>query len=210
MNALEQIGLLLSILASIITMLAAVVPIVRDWPRGFRKVKIVVSVVAMLVAIAAGTGLLLAQSQVSSSDAVSRVITVNASTPPPGVDSGLAVKSGEHITVTASGRAQYGFTGGCGNGESQPYTDPDGQRYADSTTSTTACEPYYDPNAVEPSLAIGRLLARVGTSGPWTDVGSHSSLLAPTAGELFFLYNDKVEQFSNNVGTYRVSVSVRP
>jgi len=128
--------------------------------------------------------------------------SVQAVTPPPGLDTGFDLFKGETVSITASGRAHYGFEGEA-TCVGTPVTDPNGVRYLNGTT----CPPKIDPLAFLPSAPIGKLLAEVG-SGPWFAVGTHFEFQPSTGGHLRLLYNDAT--WSDNSGAYKVVVEIRP
>ena len=132
---------------------------------------------------------LAAQSSAAGPTTVTSVYTVGALTVP-GVDTGLVLKKGQGVTVTATGRVCY-YPG-------PPATlcvDPDGEPSIDTTTTGG----FVLPGAP----AIG-LIARVG-SGPWMDVGSGPTTLSGR-GVLVFAVNDN--WFPDNSGSFEVTVSV--
>lgn len=129
---------------------------------------------------------LAAQATAASSTATSSVYTVDSQTVP-GVDTGLVLKRGRSVTVTATGTVCPG-TGYC--------TSPDGVSSVDTTDTTFG-------GFVLPDAPAYGLVARVG-SGPWVQVGSGPTQLTGT-GDLLFAFNDDL--FVDNVGTFTVTVS---
>jgi PA-IL-like protein len=120
---------------------------------------------------------------------VSTVYTVGALTVP-GVNTGLVLRKGDSVTVTAAGTVCY-WPG-------PPATlcvDPDGE----PSINTTTTGGFVLPGAP----AIG-LIARVGT-GPWVHVGSGPTTLSGR-GVLVFAVNDN--WFPDNSGSFEVTVSV--
>ena len=128
--------------------------------------------------------------------------SVNAVTPPPGLDTDLNLFHGETVSIIAAGRAHYGFEGAAPC-VGTPVTDPNGVRYLNGTT----CPPKIDPLAFLPTAPIGKLLAQVG-NGPWFSVGTHLEFQPSTGGHLRLLYNDAT--WSDNSGSYHVDIGIRP
>jgi hypothetical protein len=127
-------------------------------------------------------------------------VFVPANQPPPGVDTGIDLTAGDKLTITASGRATYGFQGGECVGF--PQTDPDGRRYLDGTR----CPPKIDPRAILPTAPIGTLIGRI-DGGPWFVIGSKYNKKVDTSGRLFLLYNEVI--WHDDTGGYQVNVEVR-
>ena len=105
----------------------------------------------------------------------------------PGVDTGLVLKKGHPVTITATGTVCPG-TGYC--------TTPDGKPGVD--TSSMAFGGFLQPQAP----AYG-LVGRVG-SGPWMQVGSGPTQLSGK-GDLVFAFNDDL--YPDNTGAFSVTVS---
>ena len=105
----------------------------------------------------------------------------------PGVDTGLVVKQGHPVTVTATGVFCPG-TGFC--------SGPDGTPLGNSLDLT------YGGYALPGAPAYG-LIARVGT-GPWVHVGSGPTKLSGK-GVLVFAVNDDL--YPDNTGGFTATVS---
>jgi hypothetical protein len=107
---------------------------------------------------------------------------------PNGAETGYYMTSGESLQITASGYASCSYTDyyAC-------YFGPDGNPNESS------------PGFIAPDLPPFSLIARVGTSGAWTFIGSGpTTFTATTSGELYFAYND--DFFPDNVGGFDVVV----
>lgn len=128
---------------------------------------------------------------------------VNANQDLPGLDTGINLTAGEHLSINAQGSAQYGYdVYPCAG---YPLTNPDGQRMVDGKT----CEPKPGPN----SAFIGELLAHISPSGGssstgWFAVGSNYSATVPISGRLYLLYNDSPGYYGSNTGNYQVTITV--
>ena len=116
----------------------------------------------------------------------SSVYTVNSLTVP-GVDTGLMLKKGHPVTVTATGTVCPG-TGFC--------TTPDGISGVDTTSMAFG-------GFLQPAAPAYGLVARVG-SGSWTQVGSGPKQLSGK-GRLVFAFNDDL--YSDNAGVFVVTVT---
>jgi hypothetical protein len=115
------------------------------------------------------------------------------------VDTGIGVRVGQHIRITATGQTTYGYEGaGC---VGTPTVTPDGQRALPSGV----CGPKIDPTAELPTAPIGALIARV-ASGPWIVVGGRHTFIAARSGELVLSYNEVY--WSDDTGSYEVIISV--
>jgi hypothetical protein len=117
-----------------------------------------------------------------------------------GVDSGLALTSGEGFAVVAGGTASYGLdypceTSGGSTESSMPMSDPDGFR----NDKGNPCGAEFSASATMPTAPVGELIARIGT-GPWFAVGSSYASSASASGELNLAYNDSA--YSDNSGSY--------
>ena len=137
----------------------------------------------------AGAALMLAltaQATAAGPTTSSRVYTVGSPTVP-GVDTGLVLKKGHAVTVTATGTVCPG-TGYC--------TDPDGNSSVDTTSMSFG-------GFLQPAAPAYGLVGRVG-NGPWTHVGTGPTKLSG-AGDLVFAFNDDL--YVDNVGAFTVTVS---
>lgn len=103
----------------------------------------------------------------------------------PGVNTGLVLRKGDSVTVTATGTVCY-FPGLC--------VDPDGDPSLDTTTG----------GFVLPGAPGIGLIGRVG-KGPWVYVGSGPMTLSGR-GVLVFAVNDT--WFPDNTGSFTVTLSV--
>jgi hypothetical protein len=126
----------------------------------------------------------------------------------PWYDTGIDVTAGQAVNITASGTVRFGPF-------SSQTTDPNG---GDSFGGTT-----FDALAVYPNTVVVSLIGKIGGTtaiGTGTPllagvagnglgfVGSTYSQLASTSGRLFLGFNDEVNQFFDNSGTFSVLVSV--
>lgn len=126
---------------------------------------------------------------------------VDANQALPGLDTGINLVPDTHVTIIAHGLASYGEEG-APNCTGYPLTTPDGQRFLNGKR----CPPKIDPNAVLPYAPIGELLANVGPASSWIAAGSIYSATTYTSGQLFLLYNDNSLYYSDNSGSYNVTV----
>lgn len=131
---------------------------------------------------------------------ISRTYFLDAKQPPPGLDTGIDLVTGQKLFVRATGRAQYGYEGGA-DCTGYPETDPDGQRYLGGRP----CGPKHDPDAVLAGRPIGMPIARIGASA-WFAVGNSLEKTAETSGRLYLLYNDTYR--ADNSGGYTVTVAI--
>jgi hypothetical protein len=122
---------------------------------------------------------------------------------PQGVDTGFVVNKVQSVGVTATGIV--GFAGGCGSFCS---TNPDGV-FVDPTTGTVDPGPITvtcGPGCQVDGANVGRLVGRIGTTGPWFPIGSSGTVTYQgKVGELYVAYNDGY--FADNVGSYTVSLT---
>ena len=109
------------------------------------------------------------------------------STAVPGADTGLMLKKGRAVTVTATGTVCQG-SGYC--------TTPDGEPSVDTTSMAFG-------GFLQPQAPAYGLVARIG-SGKWTQVGTGPTKLSGT-GDLQFAFND--DWYVDNVGAFVVTVS---
>ena len=129
---------------------------------------------------------LAASSSAAAPPTDSHVYTVGSLTVP-GVDTGLVVKQGQPVTVTATGVFCPG-TGFC--------SGPDGTSLGNSMDTTYG-------GFVLPGAPAYGLVGRVGT-GPWVHVGSGPTTLSGK-GVLVFAVNDDL--FPDNTGGFTATVS---
>lgn len=126
---------------------------------------------------------LAAQGAASGSATISTVYTV-APASVPGVNTGLVLKKGLSVTVTATGVVCWYPGGFC--------ADPDGHAY-DTTNA----------GFLVSGAPLLQLVARVG-NGPWVEVGSGPTKLSGK-GVLVFAVNDNY--YPDNTGSFQVTVS---
>jgi hypothetical protein len=134
-----------------------------------------------------GTILLVLVAQGSAAGPTTSVYTVGALTVP-GVNSGLVLKKGHPVTVTATGVVCVSGNSGC--------VGPNGNPSVDTTQSSFG-------GFVLPGAPAYGLVGRVGT-GHWVQVGSGPTTLSGK-GVLVFAVNDDV--FVDNTGSFEVTVS---
>ena len=137
-------------------------------------------VAAMVMLVPAAQSMAAGPTQTSSSYTVGSLSV-------PGVDTGLVLKKGRSVTVTAAGTVCPG-TGYC--------TTPKGVPSPDTLHSL------YDGFVLPGAPAYG-LVARVG-SGSWVHVGVGPTPISGT-GDLVFAFNDDL--FPDNAGSFTVTVS---
>lgn len=135
---------------------------------------------------AVGALVLAAQVTAASPTTSSSVYTVGSLTVP-GVDTGLTLKSGRYVTVTAIGAVCPG-TGYC--------VGPDGYPSVDTMHSNYG-------GFVLPGAPAYGLVGRVG-DGPWVQVGSGPTKLSGS-GDLVFAVND--DWYPDNTGSFTVTVT---
>jgi Ca2+-binding EF-hand superfamily protein len=102
-------------------------------------------------------------------------------------DTGIDVRAGDSLDITATGRVQY-------SSQLAHVTGPDG------TPSVTR------PQAPMPNTAVGALVGRVGNSAPFFVGAKANALRVPRAGRLFLGINDDI--LTDNSGEFRVTISV--
>lgn len=147
--------------------------------------KIVTGVALATAIVLALAGKVTAASPTSvSNDYTVGVLTV------PGVDTGLVVKNGRGVTVTATGAACPHDPSVC--------VGPDGDPSVDTTQSSNG-------GWVLPGAPAWGLVGRVGT-GPWQQVGTGPTTLSGR-GDLVFAMNDELEALGDNSGSFLVTVS---
>ena len=109
----------------------------------------------------------------------------------PGVSTGLVLKDGQQVTVTATGTMCPWGNADC--------VGPDGN------ASWATTDSWYGGYLLPGAPAWG-LVGRVG-NGPWVQVGSGPTTLSGT-GEVVFAANDDL--FPDNTGNFVVSYECRP
>jgi hypothetical protein len=116
----------------------------------------------------------------------------------------IDVVEGEHLAITATGSASYGYQGGAdenGNNAGESMVDPAGEL----SIGGTAVDPKIDDSAMLPSAAVGSLIAQV-DGGAWFEVGDSWQGDAPASGTLLLAFNDEPNSYSDNSGSYRVQI----
>jgi hypothetical protein len=117
--------------------------------------------------------------------------------------------AGSHITITAQGSASYGGTMICGGVNGLALANPDGQL---SVNGNACPSQNRNPTTTLPTAPVGTLLGAINTTPSaltqWFAVGSHYSNTITTSGRLFLIYNDIPASYSNNGGTYTVTISI--
>jgi hypothetical protein len=121
---------------------------------------------------------------------------------PPGLDTHIDARPGQTLEIRANQRISYGYDDSSPDCSGNPQVNPDGRRFL----GQHECQPKFDSNAMDPKVAIGVLLARVG-DGQWFPVGSYyTTTIQPMGGRAFLLYNEAKRTDDN--GAYCVSVTV--
>jgi len=113
-------------------------------------------------------------------------VNVLGTTDLPGTDSGFGVTLGDTVSITATGLWGYNSAGAVWSANGAGFTDP-------TAVSTTA--------------DVAALLARIGTSGTWIDIGASGSFVAASTGNVYLIMNDATGQFANNSGALLVTLS---
>jgi hypothetical protein len=130
------------------------------------------------------------------------------------VRTGVSVRRGQQITVSAIGTATYGQEGAPVN--AAPVTTPEGQRFlthipAGVIPNDRPIEglfpigPKIDTNALLPG-PVGALVGRVGAQGKPFYLGAQRALRMPAKGMLFLCYNDVPGTLDDNTGGYRAVI----
>jgi len=141
------------------------------------------------LAVVATIVLALASQSSAAGGLTSSDYTVASTTDEPGLNTGLILKKGRSVTVTAIGSVCPN-TGYC--------VGPDGTSLVNTTQSSYG-------GFVLPGAPAYGLVGRVGT-GPWVQVGSGPTTLSGT-GALVFAVND--DYFGDNSGGFMVTVSYK-
>ncbi len=108
-----------------------------------------------------------------------------------GVDTGIDLRVGDQITITATGSVTAGRRAGV--------VSPDGGRQ--SAAGVFGATAYPVPTSGVGAL-IGYVLQANGQASPAFLVGSQSTLTAPVDGRLYLLVND--DNYSDNSGSFSV------
>lgn len=123
-------------------------------------------------------------------------ISVPAGIDLPGTDTGIAVASGDDISITATGEWCYGF------GEDFLCNDANGD-----TTNYDGLLPPPNASAPMPNEYLGRLIARVGTTGAWHSIGVSGGFTASSDGSLHLMMNDLGGFYGDNSGSVMATVT---
>lgn len=162
---------------------------------------------AVLAKVAVGTGALWAAPSIVSlgpaafaqvgSARPGRTFTVDSRTDGSGrvfANSGITVVAGQQYTVTVTGSAAPG-TGFTYGPDGEPGTAGDSKKF--DGTSNEVIDSTYNYFAI---------IARVG-DGPTFLVGKGTTFTAAADGTLLFAYNDSVNGFGDNSGTFLAAVT---
>lgn len=109
----------------------------------------------------------------------------------PGNNTGVAVTSGDVLTLTATGLWRYGPP------PVYPEVDADGDSLAPA--------PAGSPIVGNP---LGQLCARVGTTGAWTAIGVSGGFTAAATGDLYLILNDVTTSYGDNSGELDVRIAL--
>jgi hypothetical protein len=121
---------------------------------------------------------------VAATQAVPGAITVQANQP--WTSTGITVRKGQMITITATGQVQLS-------------TDPN-----DVATPSGAKSGRYAANAPLKNVLAGGLIGRIGPNGTPFGVGENASFAAPAAGLLYLGVND--DGYGDNQGNFQVVI----
>jgi hypothetical protein len=108
-------------------------------------------------------------------------------------DTGIAVRAGDQLTITASGEIHVGATSASEGPAGNPACTP------------AASYPAQSAQFPAPDLTCWSLIARIGAGAPFA-VGSPAQLAA-TSGDLYLGVN--ADSFTGNSGTWSVTITVR-
>jgi len=124
----------------------------------------------------------------------------------PWTDTGINIAAGSEIQITASGTATFGFSAGqsCGpNGTT-------GVFYPGSVVPSAVSCSLIGKTGGTTGVGTGTLVPE-GTPGDGTGfVGASYDKTISTGGELFLGFNDQVGGFSDNSGSFSVTLNVLP
>ena len=143
----------------------------------------VVAAVAGLVIIGAGAAAALSQRD-SNAGPVTRTVEVRGTVA--FTDTGIDVREGDRVSVTATGESFHSEAG---------KTDPDG-----------LSDPNLDPFSVIPGTPHNALIGKVGDGGAPFRVGGERTFRATASGRLLLGVNDK--GVDNTAGGYRATITV--
>jgi hypothetical protein len=113
------------------------------------------------------------------------------------VDAGIALRTGERVTINASGRINFG-------GPRIAAMTPSGIAWGPACEAIARRKAHNTPWPA-PGLQCWSLVGRIG-SGPKFEIGTLRSLQVTQAGELFLGVNDN--DLADNTGTWSVTVTV--
>jgi hypothetical protein len=130
-------------------------------------------------------------------DEISTTVTPSATVDLPGNNTGIAITTGDLISLKATLEWCYGLATPeeCVNADGDPTNDGGNQ-------------PPPHTGAMIPDVYLGRLVARVGTTGPWIDIGVSGSFIASATDDLYLSINDLTGFFGDNFGSISVDVIV--
>lgn len=107
--------------------------------------------------------------------------------------SGVPVIFGQRVRVTSSGIWCFGGV--------PPSPDCRG-----GGAGARPTDPVLETDALMPSVNLGALLARIGSSGSWFYVGPELEFTSLSAGELQFIMNDRPGLYGDNFGVLSVAI----
>ncbi|MEP7286647.1 MAG: DUF6531 domain-containing protein, partial [Chloroflexota bacterium] len=113
----------------------------------------------------------------------------------PGNDTGIVINIGDIVSISASGTWIWDHP-------ADDFTGPDGTYHLFVNGNIVLMD------EIEPSFNGMALLARVGTSGSWTLIGSRATFTANTTGNLYLIANDRMNYFTDNLGALHTLISV--
>jgi len=156
--------------------------------RPARKALLAATLLAAL-AVTAITVLTVGFSQASATSET----TVAVQPTEPWTDTGIALSSGQHVTITASGQLNY-FGGESVNAVGYKFSQHNCGKFAYQNT----------PAFTDPGVNCWAMVMRIGTSGPVFPTGNKITLVAPVAGELYLGVND--DFYSDNSGGWTAKI----
>ncbi len=142
----------------------------------------------------------------SGQNARATIFTLSIPDGQPWTDTGINVAAGSELEVSASGTVTFGFSQG-------------------QSTGPNGLSQQFLPNTVVPSALLVSLIGKtggttaVGNGTPVPEgtpgdgagfVGASYDKIISTGGELFLGFNDQVGGFSDNNGSFSVTVTVVP
>src|SRR5581483_2604242 len=163
---------------------AAAPPTARGGGGG-RRTALILGIVVVIAA--AAVAIVLAT---KSSPPKKVVATVSVAGTEPFTDTGVDLKKGDKVTVTATGKVRPSVT------DPNVFATPDG----------VANRPDLRQYNVIPNVNHSGLMGWIGDNGAPFPVGSRDVFVAPKAGRLFFGINDKGVE--NNDGKFQATVTV--